>query len=603
MIHIKTLALQLKKRLTWPRPSKRLLSLILVLVFFLVFLPIELSLVYNFVFKDKIFPNIFVLSYNLSAKTSFQAQTQLQTILKHNPSAISLKYEQITWQVDPQSLRTRYDLVDTVRRAYQIGRDQSWWQNQIKRWQLFYQSQTLPFSVSFDHPSWETAMATISAQISQPAISPTIKIEGFGQNRSVTVNNGQSGQEIDLIQLTQTLHHQLAHLDYQPITIPLVPILPPVTQAQAEATRERAEKLINKSLSLSTPEQTWILKDEELINFLDFTDGFDEEKIASWTAQLTKSIDRPPQNALFRFENGRVLEFKPALDGITLEKDKTVKGIINSIQTLEQTSKESMAINNLPLIINKPVVTTAEVNNFGIKELIGKGESWFRGSIGSRIHNIKLASSRFNGLLIAPGETFSFNQAVGEIDKSTGYQQAYVIKEGRTVLGDGGGVCQVSTTLFRAALKAGLPMVERRAHAYRVAYYEQNSQLGLDATVFAPSPDLKFKNDTPAHILIQTKVDSANAKLTFELYGVSDGRQVIISSTRIWDQIPPPPDLYQDDPSLPTGTVKQVDWKAWGAKTTFNWKVTRGNEVIQQRAFYSNYQPWQAVFLRGTGGI
>jgi len=573
-----------------------------VLAFFLVFLPIELSLVYNFIFKDKVFPNIFVLSYNLSAKTSFQSQTQLQTILKHNPPAISLKHEQTTWQIDPQSLRTRYDLIDTTRRAYQIGRDQSWWQNQIKRWRLLYQSQTLPFSVSFDHPSWEMAMATISAQISQPTISPTIKIEGLGQNRSVTVNNGQSGREVDLVQLTQALHHQLAHLDFQPITIPLAPILPPITQAQAETTRERAEKLINKSLSLSTPEQTWILKDKELINFLDFTDSFDEEKIASWTAQLTKSIDRPPQNALFRFENGRVLEFKPALDGITLEKDKTVKEIINSIQTLEQTSEESATV-NLSLIINKPVVATAEVNNFGIKELIGKGESWFRGSIASRMHNIKLASSRFNGLLIAPGETFSFNQAVGEIDKSTGYQEAYVIKEGRTVLGDGGGVCQVSTTFFRAVLKAGLPIVERRAHAYRVAYYEQNSQLGLDATVFAPSPDLKFKNDTPTHILIQTKVNSANAKLTFELYGASDGRQVTISSTRIWDQVSPPPDLYQDDPSLPAGTVKQIDWKAWGAKTSFEWKVFRGNEVIQQKTFYSNYQPWQAIFLRGTGGI
>ena len=298
MIHIKAPTLQLKKRLTWLRPPKRLLSLLLVLVFFLIFLPIELSLVYNFVFKDKIFPNIFVLSYNLSAQTSFQSQTQLQTILKHNPPAISLKHEQTTWQVDPQSLRTRYDLAGTARRAYQIGRDQSWWENQINRWRLFYQPQALPFSVSFDHSSWETAMATISAQISQPAISPTIKIEGLGQSRSVTVNSGQSGEEVDLIQLTQTLRHQLAHLDFQPITLPLVPIQPSVTQAQAETTKERAEKLVNKSLSLSTPEQAWILKDEELINFLDFTDGFDEEKIASWTAQLTKSIDRPPQNAL-----------------------------------------------------------------------------------------------------------------------------------------------------------------------------------------------------------------------------------------------------------------------------------------------------------------
>jgi len=182
----------------------------------------------------------------------------------------------------------------------------------------------------------------------------------------------------------------------------------------------------------------------------------------------------------------------------------------------------------------------------------------------------------------------------------TGFQQAYIIKEGRTVLGDGGGICQVSTTLFRAALNAGLPIEERTAHAYRVSYYEQNYQAGVDATVFEPQPDFKFKNDTSGNILIQSKIDLTNLKLTFALYGSWDGREVIVSNSRVWDQIPPPPDLYQDDPTLPMGTVKQVDWKAWGAKVVFDWKVIRGNDILQDRAFYSIYKPWQAVYLRGT---
>ena len=231
--------------------------------------------------------------------------------------------------------------------------------------------------------------------------------------------------------------------------------------------------------------------------------------------------------------------------------------------------------------------------------MVGKGISYFRGSIPSRIHNIQLASLKMNGILIPPGETFSFNKTLGDVSQSTGYQEAYIIKEGRTILGDGGGVCQVSTTLFRAVLNAGLPILERHAHAYRVSYYEQNSDVGLDATVFDPTADLKIKNDTLAHLLIQTQFDPKNSRLTFELYGTSDGRKITLSKSRIWDQTPPPPDLYQDDPTLPPGKVKQIDWKAWGAKVAFDYKVERNGEILQNRTFYSNYRPWQAIYLRG----
>ena len=154
--------------------------------------------------------------------------------------------------------------------------------------------------------------------------------------------------------------------------------------------------------------------------------------------------------------------------------------------------------------------------------------------------------------------------------------------------------------MFRAVLDAGLKITERQAHAYRVGYYEQNSKPGFDATVYAPSTDFKFINDTPGHILIQTTVDTANLYLKFELYGTSDGRQVTISNIRLWDQVPPPEAVYQDDPSLAPGQVQQVDWASWGAKTAFDWQVARNGEVLQKKTFYSNYAPWRAVYLRGV---
>jgi vancomycin resistance protein YoaR len=122
----------------------------------------------------------------------------------------------------------------------------------------------------------------------------------------------------------------------------------------------------------------------------------------------------------------------------------------------------------------------------------------------------------------------------------------------------------------------------------------------LDATVFYPTADLKFKNNTGHHLLLQSTVDKKMQKLTFEIYGTSDNRKATISTPKMWDQSPPPPDLYQDDPTLPAGQVKQIDWSAWGAKASFVWKVTRNNEVLQEKTFTSNYRPWQAVYLRGT---
>jgi vancomycin resistance protein YoaR len=248
-----------------------------------------------------------------------------------------------------------------------------------------------------------------------------------------------------------------------------------------------------------------------------------------------------------------------------------------------------------------PEITTDKINNLGINELIGRGSSTYFHSIPSRVHNVVLAASRINGTLVKPGDTFSFNDTLGDVSQFTGYKQAYIISDGKTILGDGGGVCQVSTTLFRSVLNAGLPVVERQAHAYRVGYYEQGSPAGLDATVYGPSPDFKFVNNTPAHVLIQATADPKNYSLVFELYGTSDGRVSVVSKPIVTNVTAPAGDLYQDDPTLPAGTIKQIEYKAWGAKVTFNYVVTKDGEEIFKKIFISNYRPWQAVYLRGTG--
>ena len=314
--------------------------------------------------------------------------------------------------------------------------------------------------------------------------------------------------------------------------------------------------------------------------------------------QFKDMYNRPAKNALFRFENGRVVSFQREEAGNKLQTDSLMFDLDQYIRSLKFKPQ-----NYVVTLRDKPVdpeITLAKSNSFGIEELIGEGISNYTHSIPSRIHNVIFGASKFNGILIPKGKTFSFNETIGDISASTGYQPAYIIKEGKTVLGDGGGVCQISTTLFRAALNSGLPITERYAHAYRVSYYENDSKPGLDATVFAPSVDLKIENNTPAAILIQTSVDEDNMLLYFRLYGKKDGRNAEISTPILWDVAPPPPALYQDDPTLKRGITKQVDFPAWGGKASFNYKVTKGGQVMFEKKFFSAYKPWQAIYLVGT---
>jgi vancomycin resistance protein YoaR len=311
-------------------------------------------------------------------------------------------------------------------------------------------------------------------------------------------------------------------------------------------------------------------------------------------------VNVPPENALFEFNQGKVTQFKPATPGKRLNKAVAQAQIERLFPEIPYANTPIFRI-HLPVDHIQPDVATDETNNFGIRERIGTGYSQFSGSIPGRIHNIVLSAKKMHGVLVPPGEVISYNKLMGDISQATGWKTAYIIKDGRTVLGDGGGVCQGSTTLFRAALNAGLPIVERQPHAYRVHFYEDGGfKPGLDATVFAPSVDLKIQNDTPGHILIQAYADLNNFTLTVDLYGTSDGRKADILNHQILSQTPPPPPLYIDDPTLPKGVTKQVDWSAWGAKTVFTYKVIRGKEVLQNRQFVSNFRPWQAVYLVGT---
>lgn len=316
--------------------------------------------------------------------------------------------------------------------------------------------------------------------------------------------------------------------------------------------------------------------------------------------KIEDSFRTDPVNARFEFKDNKVTDFRKEEEGFSINKNSalaTIEDLLTS-QEVMQGKKKTLAI-QLKTRTIMPDITLSDINHLGISELISEGKSQFHGSSAERIYNITLGSQRLNGIIIKPGETFSFVNALGEISGATGFKASFVIKSGKTVLGDGGGICQVSTTMYRSALRAGLPILERHAHTYRVGYYEQDSPPGFDATIYSPSVDLQFKNDYTTPILIQTSVDQTNLTLSILFYGTKDNRIITLTQPNISNQIAAPPTEYVDDPTLGPGVVKQVEYSAPGASVSFNYSVQKNGKITTEDTFSSNYTPWKAVFLRG----
>ncbi|BCX14468.1 MAG: VanW family protein [Patescibacteria group bacterium] len=545
---------------------------------------------FYFVFFERILPNTFVDGVNIGGLTQKEASETLKQKITI-PKEIILTEKNKEIKINLEKINLTYNFEETSKNAYLSKKDK----NVLDNLKSIYQKTNIRPVFSYNSKLLDQDLEEIKQEIEQKGQKPQAKIE----NGKVKIINGVPGVIIDKDTITKELEEKFTLLDFSPLSLKTISGNYVLSQEKIKEYEERVNKLLNKKLVIVFENYEKEIKDEEIISLSDYFEKYQKDKIAKTSQEIAQENNRNPQNPVFNFENGIVKEFLPAKDGITVLTDDLTEKIISAFEELENTPQNTITI-NLPVQKTPPEYKTEDVNTLGIKELVGTGKSKFVGSIPSRVHNIKLASSKFNGILIKPDEVFSFNQILGEVSAQTGYQQAYIIKEGQTVLGDGGGVCQVSTTLFRALLNAGLPIIERQAHAYRVSYYEQDSPPGFDATVFSPSPDLKFKNDTPAYLLMQTKIDLNNKTLIFEIYGTKDNREVYISKPVISNITPPPEDLYIDDPNLPAGQIKQIDWKAWGAKVWFDYKVTKNGEEIINKRFYSNYQPWQAKFLRGT---
>jgi vancomycin resistance protein YoaR len=324
----------------------------------------------------------------------------------------------------------------------------------------------------------------------------------------------------------------------------------------------------------------------------------DKNAVIAWLESYRELLERDPVNARFYFDDGtgELVLVEPHVSGRELDVEATADQFLGQVMSPDR---------SMPFILKEivPAVHSgATAADLSIRELVSESTTWFYGSSNERKHNIARAASNFYGIVVAPGEEFSFNQFLGEVSAEQGYETGLIIFGGRTIEGVGGGVCQVSTTAFQAAFWGGFPIVERWEHGYQVGYYDDGEGPGMDATVYSPLVDLRFINDTPHYLLIENYYNEANSSLTFKFYSTSMGRTIVKEGPFIENVTPAKSDIWEVNDELELGEIEQVDWAVEGADVMVERSVYNlYGDLLRLDNFVSHYVPWQNIYQYGPG--
>ena len=575
---------------------------------------LALTLGYQLAHRGEIFPGVSVGQVDLSGLTPAEAAVRLQAVYDYPQRArFILRDGERTWTATPYELGILFDPQGSARRAYQVGRRGGLFTRLGEQWRAWFRGVTLPVEMVFDQRIAAYFLDSIAAEINVPTVEASLQVDGV----DVVVQRGQVGRYLNTTAVLAFLQtYGQAMVDGE---VPLVVEEDPPVILDVEEQAQIVRRILSAPLTLRMPGAgedgpgPWVIPAENLAKMLviervkteageAYQVHLSETSLRDFLAQIAPGLERQPENARFIFnDDTRQLELiQSAVDGQAVDIEATIAAINRDVLAGEHEVALDMEYQS------PEVGDDATAESLGITELVSTNTSYFYGSDPARKQNIRTAASRFHGLLIPPGATFSMVDVLGDISLDNGYAEAWIIFGDRTIKGVGGGVCQVSTTLFRTVFFGGFPIVERYPHAYRVFYYEQTyggghnaSLAGLDATVYVPVVDFKFKNDTPYWLLMETYV--GDSYLTWKFYSTSDGRSVEWDTTGLQNREDPPEPRYIENPDLAPGEVKQVDWAVEGGSVTVTRTVYRDGQVIDEDVIHTNYVPWRAVCEYGPG--
>lgn len=570
-------------------------------IFFSIFLILILlaALFYFFIFyqtkyANKIISNLYLGQYNLKGLTKEEvkqfleekiSQIEKDGIKFYTPDKEMTIYPMVIALADPDLTRRiiHFKLDQTIEEIFLLPQRKTFFSAPEER--------KIYLAIDFSQEEIFKILKGNFASLEQSARDASLKYEAGDWK----ITPEKEGFGFNYEKAIEDLRNNLANLNLAPIQMETVLLKPQIYEKDVETSLAEIKKIVDLApINLTYGKERWTITQEILKGWISFKKengkisfDLDEEKMANFLEKIAEDIDRPVKEAKFRMENEKIVEFQISQEGRELKVEKNIDKIKEYI---------FLKFKDIELEVEtiKPSVLIENVNELGIKELVGRGESDFKGSPRNRINNIKVGAKTLNGLLIKPGEEFSLLKALGEVSEKKGYLPELVIKANRTIPEIGGGLCQIATTTFRVALSAGVPITQRTPHAFRVIYYEP---AGVDATIYNPWPDFRFVNDYSSWLLLQTRIEGT--KLIFELYGTSDGRQVEISPPKIFNVVSPGPTRYIETEELKPGEKKKVEKPVPGADTEFTRVITYANGEKKEEVWKSRYRSWPEVWLVG----
>jgi vancomycin resistance protein YoaR len=426
-------------------------------------------------------------------------------------------------------------------------------------------------------------------QLDRPRAEPALRLRGLGAE----ITPGKTGRVLDRNAAARIVVRSLAAFSRQPVQLPVRVDRPQLTEQALTQPQARVHTILSAPVDLAYGPGGWRIPRWRLAQMLDLPkEGSTAVRIAGpaatkFFAAIQKTVDRPAQDATFEILSGNRTRVVPAKKGFVLDAAPTARSI------LAAALRPADRVARVGVRAEAPEVTTREAQGMGVTGLVGAYETIYGGEA-NRLHNVRLVARLIDGKLIAPGATFSFNGTTGERSEDKGFLEAPVIINGELQTGLGGGVCQVSTTVFNAAYAAGLPIVSRTNHALYISHYP----LGRDATVNYPDIDLKFTNDTGHWLFLKTFVGSSS--LTVALYGAPQNRRVESEVAPLVVRGPAPVKQVSD-PSIFVGSRVVVEAGSPARSTSVRRKVySASGKLLYDDSWSSWYRGEHQVIRVGT---
>lgn len=551
--------------------------------------------------QQRVLPGVTIGGQPVGGLEPSEARQKVQQATQGRDSkSVSVTFEDHNWTATAADLGLRYDVAGAIVHAFAIGHGAPLWDGLAAELALLRQPANVDLRLQASDSRFSDWISDLAAGVDRPLEEASLRVEGS----SVTVMSGQDGRQVDQAGLETAIQRALLMDTSEPIELPMR-IQPRTRTAEqlSGAETELRSVLDPKPMTLTLAGRSWLVSPaawQTSVNWslppapaTDPVLAFDGVGLRTLVEGIAAQTNHPSRDAKLAWGANGLTVIQPSTDGIVVDVGATVAAMERGIRDGEKI---------VPVVANTPSPRISDSNlaALGIKELVSSGTSNFSYSPWERVVNVKKMASLLNGTLIAPGEEFSFNNVMGDIDPREGWAEGLVILGGRTVPGLGGGICQVSTTTFRGAFLAGLPITERHDHDYPVPYYTQDgSPEGFDATVWSPDLDLKFVNDTPGYLLLQTRLDTSSEDLAVNFYGTkAPGRSVTMAGPSVSNVRPAPAPRHIIDPRKPKGYVEQTDWPHPGMHAVLRRTVTDASGT-RTDDFVSDYTPWSAVFIEG----